>query len=143
VIRPYVTERVFVLERLDGVKVSDDHSLAPEHARRLARSLLRAYVHQVTVDGVYHADPHRGDVLLTTDGRLALLDFGLLGRLDKDTRRQLSLLLLAIAQNRADDVADLILSLSLTAPGRTRRRSRSRACLDGSARSWGDSRPER
>jgi ubiquinone biosynthesis protein len=52
--------------------------------------------------------------LLTPDGRLALLDFGLLGRLDDDTRRQLSLLLGAIAQNRADDVADLILGLSLT-----------------------------
>ena len=109
VIRPHVTERVLVLERLDGVKVSEDHGLAPEHSRRLARSLFRAYVHQVTVDGVYHADPHRGNVLLTSDGRLALLDFGLLGRLDTDTRRQLSLLLLAIAQNRADDVADLIL----------------------------------
>jgi ubiquinone biosynthesis protein len=71
-------------------------------------------VHHVTVEGVYHADPHRGNVLLTDDGRLVLLDFGLLGRLDDDTRRQLSLLLLAIAQNRADDVADLILSLSLT-----------------------------
>lgn len=114
VIRPYVTERVLVLERFDGRKVSEDHGLAPEHARRLARSLFRAYVHQVTVDGVYHADPHRGNVLLTPDGRLALLDFGLLGRLDADTRRQLSLLLLAIAQNRADDVADLILSLSQT-----------------------------
>jgi len=68
----------------------------------------------VTVEGVYHADPHRGNVLLSDDGRLVLLDFGLLGRLDDDTRRQLSLLLLAIAQNRADDVADLILSLSLT-----------------------------
>jgi ubiquinone biosynthesis protein len=45
---------------------------------------------------------------------LALLDFGLLGRIDEDTRSGLSLLLLAIAQNRADDVADLIISLSLT-----------------------------
>jgi predicted unusual protein kinase regulating ubiquinone biosynthesis (AarF/ABC1/UbiB family) len=66
------------------------------------------------VEGVYHADPHSGNVLLTRDGRLALLDFGLLGRLDDDTRRGLSLLLLALAQNRADDVADLILALSLT-----------------------------
>ena len=64
--------------------------------------------------GVYHADPHRGNVLLTPDGRLALLDFGLIGRLDDDTRTSLALLLLAIAQNRADDVADLIVSLSLT-----------------------------
>jgi ubiquinone biosynthesis protein len=69
-------------------------------------------LHQVTVEGVYHADPHRGNVLLTTDGRLALVDFGLLGRLDDDTRRSLALLLLAVAQNRADDVADLILGLS-------------------------------
>jgi ubiquinone biosynthesis protein len=53
-------------------------------------------------------------VLLTPDGRLALLDFGLIGRLDDDTRTSLALLLLAVAQNRADDVADLIVSLSLT-----------------------------
>jgi ubiquinone biosynthesis protein len=53
-------------------------------------------------------------VLLTDDGRLALLDFGLLGRLDEDTRTGLALLLLALAQNRADDVADLVVSLSLT-----------------------------
>jgi len=114
VIRPYVTERVLVLERIDGKKVDADHGLAPERARELARQFFRAYVHQVTVEGVYHADPHRGNVLLTTDGRLALVDFGLLGRLDDGTRRTLALLLLAVAQNRADDVADLILGLSLT-----------------------------
>jgi predicted unusual protein kinase regulating ubiquinone biosynthesis (AarF/ABC1/UbiB family) len=53
-------------------------------------------------------------VLLTSDGRLALVDFALLGRLDEDTRRNLALLLLAVAQNRADDVADLIVGLSRT-----------------------------
>jgi ubiquinone biosynthesis protein len=114
VIRPHVTERVLVLERIDGKKVDADHGLAPERAQELARQFFRAYVHQVTVEGVYHADPHRGNVLLTRDGRLALVDFGLLGRLDDNTRRLLSLLLLAMAQNRADDVADLILGLSRT-----------------------------
>jgi predicted unusual protein kinase regulating ubiquinone biosynthesis (AarF/ABC1/UbiB family) len=112
VIRPYVTEKVLVLERIDGKKVDADHGLGAERAHELARQFFRAYVHQVTVDGVYHADPHRGNVLLTSDGRLALVDFGLLGRLDDDTRRSLALLLLAVAQNRADDVADLILGLS-------------------------------
>jgi ubiquinone biosynthesis protein len=114
VIRPYVSERVLVLERVHGRRIEADHGLAPERARVLARQLFSAYVHQVTVEGVYHADPHRGNVLLTTDGRLALVDFGLLGRLDDDTRRNLALLLLAVAQNRADDVADLILGLSRT-----------------------------
>jgi ubiquinone biosynthesis protein len=114
VVRPYVTERVLVLERLDGAKLTPDHGVAPDRARGLARAFFSAYVHQVTVDGVYHADPHRGNVLLSVDERLVLLDFGLLGRLDDDTRTTLSLLLLAIAQNAADDVADLILGLSLT-----------------------------
>jgi ubiquinone biosynthesis protein len=114
VIRPYVTERVLVLEWLDGRKVTADHGLAPDVAAELARQLFSAYVLQVVVEGVYHADPHQGNVLLIDDGRLALLDFGLLGRIDEDTRSGLSLLLLAIAQNRADDVADLIISLSLT-----------------------------
>jgi ubiquinone biosynthesis protein len=114
VIRPHVTERILVLEYVDGVKVASGHPLAPDIAHELARQFFSAYVHQVVVEGVYHADPHAGNILLTPDGRLALLDFGLLGRLDDDTRRGLSLLLLAIAQNRADDVADLILSLSLT-----------------------------
>jgi len=114
VIRPYVTERVLVLEYIEGEKVVVGHPLAPDIAQELARQFFSAYVHQVVVEGVYHADPHAGNILLTPDGRLALLDFGLLGRLDDDTRRGLSLLLLAIAQNRADDVADLIISLSLT-----------------------------
>ena len=114
VIRPYVTESVLVLEYIEGEKVEAGHALAPEDARELARQFFSAYVFQVVVEGVYHADPHAGNILLTPDGRLALLDFGLIGRLDDDTRRGLSLLLLAIAQNRADDVADLILGLSLT-----------------------------
>jgi predicted unusual protein kinase regulating ubiquinone biosynthesis (AarF/ABC1/UbiB family) len=114
VIRPYVTERVLVLEWIDGRKVEADHGLAPQVASELAREFFSAYVRQVIVEGVYHADPHAGNILLTSDGRLALLDFGLLGRLDDDTRRGLSLLLLALAQNRADDVADLIVALSLT-----------------------------
>ncbi|NUR76892.1 MAG: AarF/ABC1/UbiB kinase family protein [Thermoleophilia bacterium] len=114
VIHPYVTERVLVMERVHGTKVADEHGLEPERAVELAETFFRAYIRQVTVKGLYHADPHRGNVFLTPDGRLALLDFGLIGRLDDDTRTSLALLLLAIAQNRADDVGDLIISLSLT-----------------------------
>jgi ubiquinone biosynthesis protein len=87
VLRPFVTKRVLVLELLQGEKVTAAHGLAAERAQELARALFRFYVRQVTIEGVYHADPHRGNVLLTPDGRLALLDFGLLGRLD-DTRRR-------------------------------------------------------
>jgi predicted unusual protein kinase regulating ubiquinone biosynthesis (AarF/ABC1/UbiB family) len=114
VIRPHVTERLLTLERIRGKKVERDHGLAPERAGELARDFFRAYIRQVTLEGVYHADPHRGNVLVTDDGRIALLDFGLLGRLDEETRTTLSALLLAVAQNRADDVAALLLTLSVT-----------------------------
>jgi ubiquinone biosynthesis protein len=114
VIRPHVTERVLVLERIRGEKLTPEHGLEPDRAGDLARQLFRAYVQQVASEGVYHADPHRGNVLLTDDGRLALVDFGLLGRLDDDTRTTIAQLLLAVAQNRADDLAGLILRLSVT-----------------------------
>jgi ubiquinone biosynthesis protein len=114
VIRPFVTESVLVLEHIDGRKVDQNHGLEPEHATRLAREFFRAYVRQVAAEGLYHADPHRGNVLLTDDGRLALLDFGLLGRLDDDTRSGIAQLLLALSHNRGDDVAALILGLSMT-----------------------------
>jgi hypothetical protein len=73
VIRPYVTERVLVLERINGTKVTADHGLSKEQAERLARDFFRAYIRQVTLDGIYHADPHGGNVILTEDGRLARL----------------------------------------------------------------------
>ena len=114
VIRPHVTERVLVLERIHGRKLGSDHGLPHERAERLAADFFRAYIRQVTQAGVYHADPHRGNVLLTDDGRLDLLDFGLLGRLDDETRTALALLLLALAHNRSEDVAAVLLSLSLT-----------------------------
>jgi ubiquinone biosynthesis protein len=114
VIRPHVTERLLVLERIHGRKLDAAHGLPPERAAQLAADFFRAYIRQVTQAGVYHADPHRGNVLLTDDGRLALLDFGLLGRLDDETRTSLALLLLALARNRSEDVAAVLLSLSLT-----------------------------
>jgi ubiquinone biosynthesis protein len=114
VIRPFVTEQVLVLEHIDGRKVGPDHGLDADRAARLAREFFRAYVRQVAAEGVYHADPHRGNVFITPDGRIALLDFGLLGRLDDDSRSTIAQLLLALSQNRGDDVAALILSLSMT-----------------------------
>src|SRR5439155_760717 len=53
VIRPYVTEKVLVLERIDGRKVDSGHGLAADHAHELARQFFSAYVRQVTVEGVY------------------------------------------------------------------------------------------
>ncbi len=108
------TEHVLVIEWLDGVSLRAAGQLIDERGldrAELTRALLRSMVYQITEGGVFHADPHPGNILLLTDGRLALLDFGSVGRLDAQQRSALQNLLLALG--RADPAAlrDALLEL--------------------------------
>jgi ubiquinone biosynthesis protein len=103
---PLCSERVLVMQRLDGTPLG---AAGPVIAERgldrdaLARSLLGFMLRQILLDGVFHADPHPGNVLVLADGRLGLLDFGSVGRLDTSVRAALGRLLLAM--DRADPLA--------------------------------------
>jgi ubiquinone biosynthesis protein len=108
------TEHVLVIEWLDGVSLREAGQLIDERGldrAGLTRALLRSMVYQITEGGVFHADPHPGNVLLLADGRLALIDFGSVGRLDAQQRSALQNLLLAVG--RADPAAlrDALLEL--------------------------------
>ncbi|MFJ8964015.1 ABC1 kinase family protein [Lentzea sp. NPDC102401] len=101
------TSRVLVMDRLDGVPLrgaSEDVGLA--------RTLLRFVLRQVMLDGVFHADPHPGNVLLLADGRLGLLDFGSVGRIDSALRSALQRLLLAIDRSDPASLTDALLELT-------------------------------
>ena len=108
------TERVLVMERLHGTPLS---AAAPVIAARgldraeLARTLLRCVLRQVMLDGVFHADPHPGNVLLLADGRLGLLDFGSVGRLDPALRGALQRLLLALDRGDPAGLTDAMLDV--------------------------------
>ncbi|MEV6911858.1 AarF/UbiB family protein [Amycolatopsis sp. NPDC051071] len=98
------TERVLVMRRLDGKPLATAREQVPVAERvKLARSMLRCVLGQVMGSGVFHADPHPGNVLLLTDGRLGLLDFGSVGRLDSGLRGGLQNLILAL--DRGDPAA--------------------------------------
>ncbi|HEY1346164.1 MAG TPA: AarF/UbiB family protein, partial [Streptosporangiaceae bacterium] len=108
------TEHVLVIGWLDGVSLREAGPVIDERGldrAGLTRALLRSMVYQITEGGVFHADPHPGNVLLLADGRLALLDFGSVGRLDAQQRSALQNLLLAVG--RADPAAlrDALLEL--------------------------------
>jgi ubiquinone biosynthesis protein len=108
------TEHVLVIEWLDGVSLRAAAQLIDDRGldrTALSRALLRSMVYQITEGGVFHADPHPGNVLLLTDGRLAMLDFGSVGRLD--TRQRLALQDLLLALGRGDPAAfrDALLEL--------------------------------
>ena len=110
------TRQVLVMQRLDGVAVSQagpalaDGGIDRQH---LARGLFDTVLRQIVIDGVFHADPHPGNILLLTDGRLGLIDFGSVGRLDSELRAALQRLLLAL--DRRDPVALTDALLEVTA----------------------------
>jgi ubiquinone biosynthesis protein len=103
----FTTGRVLTLQYLEGTRLSEviTGQTSPEGRRRLAIVLVRAMLRQAFRDGVYHADPHPGNLLLTLDGRLALMDFGLVGFLDENLRSALAGLSLGLVQRDAEEIA--------------------------------------
>lgn len=114
----FTTSRVLTMEYVEGRKITDlspDARLGLDGAR-LADDLFAAYLEQVLVEGVFHADPHPGNVLLAPDGRLVLLDIGMVARLTPATRSKLVKLFLALSDGRPDEVARISRSLGEELP---------------------------
>src|SRR4029434_7327049 len=80
----------------------------------LAEELFRAYLQQVLVDGLFHADPHPGNVFLTDDGRVALLDVGMVGYTSPAMQEQLLKVLMAVSEGESDAAVDVVLRMSRT-----------------------------
>jgi predicted unusual protein kinase regulating ubiquinone biosynthesis (AarF/ABC1/UbiB family) len=118
-IADYSTERVLTMDYVCGQKITavSPLVLAEAGARGLAEELFQAYLHQVILDGIFHADPHPGNVLLTDDKRIALLDLGMVSRLSPDLQETLLHFLLAVADCRTEQAADLALGMGERLPG--------------------------
>ena len=106
----YTTSRVLTMEYVEGRSID---SLGPLgrmelDCRDLADDLVGAYLEQVLVHGFFHADPHPGNVMLTRDGRLALIDLGMVARLSPEAQEQLLRLLLAISAGDSSAGADAL-----------------------------------
>jgi ubiquinone biosynthesis protein len=113
---PLCTERVLVMQRLEGTPVGAADPVIAEQAldrQALACALLECMLRQIMVNGVFHADPHPGNVLVLTDGRLGLLDFGSVGRLDASLRASLQRLLLALDRGDPLGASDALLEVTL------------------------------
>ena len=109
----YSSSRVLAMELIAGTKVTAVSVLAKTEldGARLADALFRAYLKQMLRDGLFHADPHPGNVFLV-DGRIALIDLGMVARLAPELRERLLQLLLAVSDNRADEAAKVLLLLA-------------------------------
>ncbi|MGW4234116.1 ABC1 kinase family protein [Streptomyces sp. NPDC004980] len=110
----YSSRRVLTLERLHGVPLSSAKELIAERGldgAKLAEQLLDCVLEQIMLGGVFHADPHPGNVLLLSSGELGLIDFGSVGRLDRRMRSALQDLLLALHRNDPAALSDALLEV--------------------------------
>lgn len=108
VVDDFTTSRVLTMDFIHGSKVTQLSPLARMEADTagLADELFKAYLEQILVDGFFHADPHPGNVLLTEDYRIALIDLGMVGRMAPRLQENLLKLLLAISEGRGEDAAE-------------------------------------
>jgi predicted unusual protein kinase regulating ubiquinone biosynthesis (AarF/ABC1/UbiB family) len=111
--RDFSTSKVLTMEYVDGRKVTELTPLARLEFdfRPLADELFGAYLDQILSAGFFHADPHPGNLLVTRDGRLALIDVGMVGRLTPETRQLLTKLMIAIMNSRSADVVRIARNL--------------------------------
>lgn len=101
------TSRVLTMEHVEGRKITDLGPLAlmDIEARPMVEQLFSSYLRMILDDGVLHADPHPGNLLITDDGRLALLDLGMVATVPRRVQSEVVKLLLAISDGDGEEVA--------------------------------------
>ena len=111
VVDELTTSRLIVMERIDGAPVGRV-DLPPDQARALAEIGARSLMQQVLIAGFFHADPHAGNVLITKDGRLCLIDWGLAGHLTRRLRFALADFWVAAVDQDAERIVQIAASLA-------------------------------
>jgi predicted unusual protein kinase regulating ubiquinone biosynthesis (AarF/ABC1/UbiB family) len=117
-IQSFCTQNVLTMEFVEGQKITSMTPLGrmdfDGHA--LADQLFHSYLKQVLVDGVFHADPHPGNVFITPDHKIALLDLGMVGRTTPHMQEQLIKLLVAVSEGNSDRACEIAIQISETTP---------------------------
>lgn len=111
----HTTGSVLALERIEGVSLArlDEIDRMGVDRKELARHLGRVFVKQFFVSGVFHADPHPGNLFLCDGGVLGMLDFGLVGRLSEEVKDELAMLLVAIVQGDIELIVDVFVDMGV------------------------------
>ena len=111
VIAELCTETVMVQQRSGGARV--DQLSDPTQGTALAKNFIDAYVQQFFTMGMFHGDPHPGNLFVMADGRMCFHDFGIVGTLDRPTRQALAAFMLGFAEQDSDWIIDSWLELGM------------------------------
>lgn len=111
----FTTRKVIAFEELQGYNITEVNKLDELGIDRhqLAVDSSMAFIKMVFEDGFFHADPHPGNIFIEEDGRIGLVDFGMVGQLDEETREQLIHLFVAVAGKDAEGIVDVMLGMGV------------------------------
>jgi predicted unusual protein kinase regulating ubiquinone biosynthesis (AarF/ABC1/UbiB family) len=110
----YYTRSVLTMEEVSGKKITELGPLGQLEIEGapLAEELFKAYLKQVLVDGLFHADPHPGNVFITNEGRIALIDLGMVGNTAPAMQEHLLKILMAIGEGNGEAAAEIAVRMS-------------------------------
>lgn len=109
----YLTEKVIVMERIDGIRidrVSEIEKLGFDRSH-IARIGLEAYLKMIFEDGYFHADPHPGNIFIMPDGRIGLVDFGIVGHLTPELMESLAQAFISLVKRDFDSLIEQYIDL--------------------------------
>lgn len=111
----YTTRKLITIEFVPGIKITDIEELKKKHlnSKELAQTLVNAYFKQFFEDGFYHADPHPGNIVVKDNGTIVFYDFGMVGRINENIRRELLNVLVCIVGNDTDTLLNTLKNLDL------------------------------
>jgi len=113
VIWEYSAPRVLTMEYMVGQGLRETVSRSEEERHAIAANLYKAFLKQIFEDGLFHGDPHPGNLLFLSNGSVALLDFGIVGRLSRDRLTGLGTILFAIMERDVEALLDECIALGL------------------------------
>jgi ubiquinone biosynthesis protein len=115
----YVTRHVLTQEYSDGIKISDIAQIDASglDKRKITIDIANAYLKMVFDDGFYHADPHPGNILVTREGIIVFLDFGMAGYVDPELRECLVNIIIAIHRNDVGFLVEALTEMGLIVDG--------------------------
>lgn len=110
-----VTERVLVMERIEGVRIDDIKGIEAMglDRKRLARVGVNAYFKMILEDGFFHADPHPGNIFVMPDGRLGFVDFGIVGRVTPEMMETMANTFIALIERDFDRLIENYIELGI------------------------------
>ncbi|MGM0397733.1 MAG: ABC1 kinase family protein [Halobacteriota archaeon] len=118
VVHSHSGPRVLTMEYVGGTKITEVEELDAQGVDRsaVAERLTRAYLKMITQDGVYHADPHPGNLAVKRDGRIVFYDFGMSGRVDSFVQEKIIEFYLAVARRDIDEILDILVAMGTLSP---------------------------